>query len=393
VADLAVHATPEMPEPAPGETYRDPVFHTCVTRITDRTGDAGRKPEYSRVEAWNADGTLLLLMGTEGTRLLYDATTMTLLGEVPATTEPRWDAADPATLYHLDGLRLLAHDVVTGTTSLVYDFSNLLPGEDLAAVWTRWEGRPASDTRTWGFMAEDPDWAAAAFVVYDAVDDEVVALRDLRDLPAAQRDPDHVTMSPSGRFFLAAFEACPEGTLGDDRSPCGLMVYDRDLTFGRGLLRIVGHGDVALDGSGREVFVYQDIDTDHLSLVDLESGRITALWPIDFSSSPIGLHVSGLAVERPGWVLVSTYAGADATWMDDSVFAVELRPAGRVVRLAHTHSRVDPDHDHDYWAEPHATVNRDFTSVVFTSNWGRAGTEQVDTYLVEVPQGWLDPGG
>ncbi|NLI48183.1 MAG: hypothetical protein GX414_13840, partial [Acidobacteria bacterium] len=46
------------------------------------------------------------------------------------------------------------------------------------------------------------------------------------------------------------------------------------------------------------------------------------------------------------------------------------------------------DQEHDYWAEPHATVNRDLTRILFGSNWGRSGTSQVDTYLIELPADW-----
>ena len=170
------------------------------------------------------------------------------------------------------------------------------------------------------------------------------------------------------------------------------MVYDRDLTGGRGLLRIVGHYDAALDAQGREVIIYQDIDTDDIALLDLENGAITPLWPIDFSHTPIGFHFSGLAYDTPGWALVSTYEGGYPkafTWMDDQVLAVELKGQGRVVRLAHSHSAVNPNVEHDYWAEPHASVNSDFTRVVFTSNWGRSGTEEVDTYMIELPADWM----
>ena len=76
--------------------------------------------------------------------------------------------------------------------------------------------------------------------------------------------------------------------------------------------------------------------------------------------------------------------------MDDQVFAVDLKAGGRVVRLAHTHSAVDSNVEHDYWAEPHASVNSDFTRVLFTSNWGRSGTEEVDMYMLELPADWVD---
>ena len=74
--------------------------------------------------------------------------------------------------------------------------------------------------------------------------------------------------------------------------------------------------------------------------------------------------------------------------MDDQVFVLELKADGQVLRLAHTHSRVDPEQEHDYWAEPHATTNRDLTRILFTSNWGHSGSEQVDVYLIEPGQIW-----
>lgn len=86
------------------------------------------------------------------------------------------------------------------------------------------------------------------------------------------------------------------------------MVYDRDLKEGRGLLRVVGHSDLALDAEGREVLVYQDIDTDQVSMLDLADGTVTPLVPIDFSHTALGLHFSGRAYDRPGWVLVSTHS-------------------------------------------------------------------------------------
>jgi hypothetical protein len=170
------------------------------------------------------------------------------------------------------------------------------------------------------------------------------------------------------------------------------MVYNHDLTNGRGLLRIIGHYDPALDAQGREVVIYQDIDTDHISMLDLGTGAVTPLWEIDFSHTGIGLHFSGLAYQRPGWAVVSTHddVGTTFTWMDDQVFAVELESGGRVVRLAHTHSLVNDDLELDYWAEPHASVSSDLTRVLFATNWGRSGTGQVEMYMIALPLNWLE---
>ncbi len=400
VTDLNVRVPPALIEPAARQPFRDLTFGTCLVRVTDRDADLtpqdespGLKNEYSRVQSFNADGSYLLVYGTEGEWFLYDARSLQPLGKLPLGPEPRWDAEDPSVLYFNGETRLMAFDVETGTPTIVHEFAGDVPGGGAVAVWTAYEGRPTWDTRLWGFMAEDEDWIPVAFLVYDRLED-AVNVRDLRGIPGIEDDVDHVTMSPLGTYFLASFDRyCPEGKLGDDADPCGLMVYDRDLHNGRGLLRIIGHYDAVLDSQGREVVVYQDIDTDYISLLDLESGAVVPLWPIDFSHTPIGFHISGLAYEQPGWVLVSTHSGGypDAyTWMDDQVFAIELKSGGRVVRLAHTHSLVDADQEHDYWAEPHATVNHDFTRILFTTNWGRSGTDAVDMILLELPVGWID---
>ena len=227
-----------------------------------------------------------------------------------------------------------------------------------------------------------------ALVVYDAIDDRIIARR-----PVAEGSSiDSVTISPLGTYLLAYHdEVCEEGVPGTSEHPCGLMVYDQALEEGRSLLPIVGHSDTALDAQRREVLVFQDIQHDEISMLDLQSGQITPLLTIDFSHSPLGFHFSGRAFRQPGWVVVSTYSGAQpsATWMDDQVFVLELATGGRVIRLAHTHSVVDENQEHDYWAEPHASANPDLTRILFTSNWGRSGSGEVEMYAILLPADWI----
>jgi len=395
-----VYAMPNLAEPAPRQWFTDPTFGTCLVRVTDRAADlspgdtsTGLKNEYARVQSFNAGGSRLLARGTEGTWYLYDAQTLgPPLAELPLVVEPRWDSNDPNLIYYsdLDEKRLMSYNVQTAVQTEVHDFDDDFPGQNLAAVWTRHEGRPSRDRRYWGLMAQDQDWETVAFLVYDRQTDQV-AIRDMRGVPGVNEGIDHVTISPLGTYFLASFDRyCEHGELGDDAHPCGLMVYDRDLTNGRGLLRIIGHYDPALDAQGREVVIYQDNDTDYISMLDLETGTVTPLWEIDFSHTAVGFHFSGLAYDRPGWALVSTHDDnlTTYTWMDDQVFAVELESGGRVVRLAHTHSLVNDNLELDYWAEPHASVNHDFTRVVFTTNWGRSGTGEVEMFMISLPSDW-----
>jgi len=395
IEDFQVRSVPALSEPAPREPFRDPVFGTCMVRVTDRTADLppddpspGLKNEYSRVQSFNADGSLILVRSLEARWYVYDATTLQPLAEVPAALEPRWDADDPAGLFTIDGTRLWRLDLAGGVRTLVHDFADDLPSEDLAAVWTRYEGSPSADGHTWGLLAQDQDWRPVALLVYDALEDRLLAQRPV----AENASIDSVTISPLGTYLLVYHdEVCPEGAPGSPDQPCGLMVYDRLLQEGRSLLPIVGHSDTALDADTREVLVFQDIQRDEIAMLDLATGQITPLLTIDFSHSPLGFHFSGRALRRPGWVVVSTYSGAQpsATWMDDQVFVVELVPGGRVIRLAHTHSIVDERQEHDYWAEPHASTNLDLTQVLFTSNWGRSGSGEVEMFAIQVPEAWF----
>jgi hypothetical protein len=399
IGDQQVYQTPALAEPLARTPFRDPVFGTCVVRVTDRRADvaegdssAGLKNEYSRVQSFNADGSSMLVRGIEATWYVFSAVTLQPVGQLAfdGSVDPRWDATDPDLLYYTQEASLWAYRVSSAETRLVHDFRPDFAGQALAEVWTRHEGSPSMDTRYWGLMAENEDWEPIAFLVYDMRADAVIARRDLPE----GAEIDNVTISPSGNYFLAWFDSyCERGQPGNDANPCGLMVYDRNLRNGRSLLRICGHADVAFDAQGREVLVYQDIDTDHISMLDLASGSVTELWAIDFDHTSLGLHFSGRAFQRPGWAVVSTYNGGhptDYTWMDDQVFAVELKAGGRVARLAHTHSLYSEEVEKDYWAEPHASANSDLTRVLFTTNWGRSGTEEVEMYLIDLPPDWPD---
>jgi PKD repeat protein len=398
VTDRTVYQVPDISEPQPHVRFKDSVFKTCIVRVTDRTKDVdpsdhsgGLKNEYSRVQSFNANETRILVRGTAATWYLYEAATLQPLGILPfeGAVDPRWDAADPNVLYYSEETRLMKYEVANRWQSLVHDFAADFPGQSLISIWTRYEGSPSLDGRYWGFMAQDQSEHVVAFLVYDQQADRVIAKRDMRGV-AGVDDVDTVTISPLGNYYLAYFDACGEGKIGTDANPCGLMAYNRDLTNGRGLHLIMGHSDLALDAQGREVMICQDIDSDNIAMINLVDGTITNLSPIDFSHGEIGFHFSGQAHLLPGWAVVSTHVSSRTsyTWMDDQIFAMELKANGRIFRLAHAHTLVDPDQEHDYWAETQAGTNRDMTRVIFTSNWGRSGTDQVEMYQIDLPTGW-----
>ena len=65
---------------------------------------------------------------------------------------------------------------------------------------------------------------------------------------------------------------------------------------------------------------------------------------------------------------------------------VEIAPNPRVYNLAY--HRVYSD---GYWTEPHSSPNRDFTRLMFNTNWGNESSTDVDDYMIELPQNALPP--
>ena len=121
VTHFEVMPVPAMSEPEPRVPFHDPVFHTCLVRVTDTKQDkisgdpsGGMKNEYARVQAFNADGSLVMVFTTEGNWYLYDAVSLQPLGQLPILHEPRWDAVDPDLLYYSEETRLMSYRLSNG---------------------------------------------------------------------------------------------------------------------------------------------------------------------------------------------------------------------------------------------------------------------------------------
>ena len=113
------------------------------------------------------------------------------------------------------------------------------------------------------------------------------------------------------------------------------------------------------------------------------------------------LHFSGNCVEKPGWVLVSTYGAKypppnrNHSWMDTQLFMVELNQEPAVWRIAHTQCYTEEEYtgEGNYFAEASATINKAGSRIYFGSNWGdynvdSEGNAYTDTYQVVLPSDW-----
>lgn len=380
--------------PAKGAPFIDPSFKTAIARLTDKSADGYEGPgiqnEYAKADPENADGTALILRGNSGVYYLYDRKTsrMTNLSAVfndcGQEPEPRWDAVDPKVFYYVCNTQLRKQDLSSKASTTLRDFKKEFPSASY--VRTKMEGDASADRRFWCFLVEDTDWKTLAVIVYDKTLNQIVG----RKSSGLREKINWVGMSPSGNYCALGWEG--------EVAPLSTTIYSRDFSRAVDLPDgSAGHGDFALTADGSEVYVYQNVRTDHIAMADLSTGGETPLLPIPFNVNPdIGLHISGNCDLTPGWVLISTYGsknpppGKNHSWMDNQLFMLQLKQNAQVWRIAHTQAYISlhSSEDKNYFAEAFAAVNRKGSRIYFGSNWGRFDPEYSEAYQVSLPDHW-----
>ena len=377
VSGKVTPAVPSMAKPAKGVVYSEPAFQTCAVRVTDHAAEAPSgfaRNDYSRRQAFNADSSLMLVYALDGFWHVYDANTYAYVKRLAgpaADAEPQWDPIKPNLLYYVPtngGMVVNELNVSTNTSRVVGNFAGRLPWGSAARLWTKSEGSPSADARYWAFMAETNSFSPVGIVVWDKDTDTIVSTLD------NSNRPDHLSMSASGNYVVVSWNE-------------GVVAFTRDLKTRKPLNVLGEHSDIALDANGDDQYVSVDYQSNEgmVYMLNLRTGVRIDLFPTYINGSATALHISGKAFRKPGWVVLSAYAnygGNGAEWLHRKVSAVQLQANPKIYQLAHT--RVS---DQGYWTEPHASVNRDFTKIVFNSNWGAASAENVDAYMIELPAG------
>ena len=391
-------ARPDPAKPAKGTVYRD-ADDSCAVRVTQHDAEPPKnfaRNDYSRRQPFNADDTKLLVYASGGGWHLYDANTLAYYKELDGPggdAEIQWDPVDPNILYYMPtngGMYIYRLDIRTNRATTVADFNGKLPWPTAARLWTKSEGSPSRDNRYWALLAETEDFKMLGFLVYDLVAQRVVSTYTTSSMP------DHVSMTPSGRWFTSS---------GD-----GTWAWSPDFSQKKKLHHSSEHSDIAIGPNGHDYYVSIDFQTSYgdVFFVDIDTcpavpadadGKTTpecprtVLFPTYNSGSHASFHFSGKAYDKPGWVLVSTYGTVPSRdgvwpWFTNRMFALELTASPRAFALGHHRSTGD-----SYWSEPHPATNRDFTRIVFNSNWGADANakDDVDDYMIVLPPGAI-PG-
>ncbi|HEX7046981.1 MAG TPA: hypothetical protein VF275_05370 [Gammaproteobacteria bacterium] len=391
------------PRPEKGESYIDPNYGVCIVRLTDHENEPPKgfaRNLYSRIQPFNADESRILVIAEDGYWHLYDARTFEYIKRLSlggGSVEPHWHPRDPDVLYLLPnrgGLAMYAYNVETEQRKQIVDFTELesIAGEPdandireiwpkAARIWTRWEGSPSRDGRYWAFQVETEDGEPLGLITFDLKEQRILGTFDIRDVGR----PDHISMSPKGNYAVVSWpkDAAECAWLRDTgtlEKPCGLMAFSLDFEEATALASGSPHSDIAIDADGREVIVISNYDSGNVEMIDLETGDVTELWRMYIDGASTALHVSGKAYRKPGWVLVSTYWTKDPEnadpWYENKLMAVELKEDPRILNIANIVTKA-----RTYFSEPHATVNRDFTRIVFNANWGTGKDTDIDAYI------------
>lgn len=379
-------AVPSLPRPRKGRALADPVYGSCVQRVTDHAAEPPKgfaRHDYSRRQAFNADSSRILISAHDGAWHLYDANSMAWLKrlkDLAGDAEPQWHPTDPKLLYFQPsngvGMSLYELNVENDRSRKIVDFSARLKAvwPKANSAWTKAEGAPSADGRYWCFMVDDAEWHSLGVFSWDMKKDRILGTLDTKGVR-----PDHVSMSPGGSRCVVSTDAKGVGT----------RAWTLDFKRDTELHHKSEHSDLAFDAKGRDVYVSIDYQSDdgEVFMVDLESGRRTVLFKSYLNGSSTAMHFSGRAFKRPGWVLVSTYAagGGKREWLHEKLMALSLTAKPSIRGLGYHHA-----HANGYWTEPQATVNPDFTRVLFNSNWGSKSELDIDNYMLILPEDALE---
>lgn len=389
--------------PAAGGSVTDAAFGIAQTRVVQTEG---LRHEYSRIDPFNNDRTLILLaLIPSGEWRVYRTNSVPYdqSGNLVRTldlAEPRWDPSDANLIWGLRDFQIVTINVQSGDETTVKDFAQdptiapiLTANPDLYRITMKDEGESSTDKRYWAFMLQGTadDYRPRYLLTWDRQQDLVIGTWTI---PLDESRIDWVGMSPLGNWVVIGADWDNGG------GKAGMVITDRQFSQFHQIDYNAGHSDVGLDSEGNEVIVLQSNRTDSVDMLPLSpstkpidtgesyegTGRVQVIRLFYDSSSPLGLN-SGIHIScnAPGWCVVSTFTEPglpEQNWLDRTITLARLdSDQPRVFHLAKVHGTSGA-----YWEETHASITRDGSRVVWATNWNRnVGQERVWLMELEIP--------
>ena len=395
--------------PATGQAVYDPQFGSAQVRVVQTEG---MRHEYSRLDPFNTDQSMILLMYlATGEWRVYRTQTIPYDQESNLVTtidmeEPRWDPDDPEVIWGHQEFRIMTVNVKTGEAKIIKNFAQdktigpiLTANPDIYRITDKDEGESSADKRYWVFLLQGTkdDYRVRYMFTWDRNEDSVLGLYKI---PSQESRIDWIGMSPKGTWVLIG------GGYDNGGKLAGLTMANRELTQFHRLDYNTVHADVALDSDNNEIIVMQNTQTDYIDLIPidvntspiLESGgsynntnRIPLLRLFYNDESPYGfkseVHIS---CNVPGYCIVSTFTEPnlpEQNWLDRTITLVKLdRKNPQVFYLAKVFGTRGA-----YWEETQATITNDGMKIIWATDWNtKVGQERVWCMQLNMPPGWQD---
>jgi hypothetical protein len=405
-----VISSPQVAKPSYLAPSIDPTFHTRLMRIT---GDPGQpvapvagiwgtdaRHVYSKQQAWNATGTMLLVEnrggGAKSSPLILDGDTYKPLF-TPCDAFDNWDYrwhpspahANEQIAVNKAGSELMWFDVVrckkTRSWKLPFPAGfGIGSGEGNVSA----DGRYVviSDSTRMVVVDMDPKGPNAPPYPYQRIG----PVYTFEPCSLSVGEPNfcpngNISISPSGRYIdfkfgsggVACDTLCDLHRIFEVDSGLVIRPHNMDahaLRCGSFAARPNGwvfplkHADMAqnpFDGNEDVLIGGRACPGSKIGrtvMVRLRDGKVTPLT--DPRNEASFMHASARNTARPGWVYVSYARGMPGMRYSGEILAVKMDGSGQVERFGFYHSTAKP-----YRAEAHPMPSPDGRRVLFASDW------------------------
>jgi hypothetical protein len=391
VTDWTVRAQPALAKPGYLQPITEPTFGTRLVRITGDPGtaigngvsgswpSAAARHEYSKSQAWSADGKLLNLSAMSGAvgpgaQLFLDGETyQPLFARSHPGPEARWHPTLPDVMIYVASNGSIGHwNARTGAATLKFTTAAYS-----SAYMGNYEGNPSFDGRYVLVNAtRNADGRAVAYVVDIQAGTKGPDIDVLAQGFATAADLDFASVSASGNYVMLW------GKINGVAQAAKVFTRDGALVQTWTDFR-VGHLDLGYDAAGNDVMFTAAASGTYAKRFlsrRLDNGAVTLVSP----AISYDWHASTKNYGRRGWGYGDT-GDRTGTALDGQVYALKLDGSMTVERLAFHRSTSA-----SYSAQPQASVSPDGRRVIFASDWGVAGGP-VQAYVVDTRQ--LCPNG
>src|SRR3989338_105851 len=285
-----------------GKPFQDSTFGTTLIRLGDANPGELFRHEYSQLQAFNKESSLVLLNTAEGLAV-YDVNTLAKVYSFNfPVNAPRWNPINPDEMIDFDEngdassngnvlVVLQKTNVRTGVTENIFTFPS--------------EYERVAGSNSWEELSRDGKWLAAYLERSDRTRDIVAFNLESKKigavltnsggfgrnsgscLEASQYEPNWVAASPLGNYLVVQWNR-------DGLGVCeGVEVFD--IEEGDYLGHVAshrGHSDTGIDENGKEIYVTTSFSNDLLITLTEFPGRT------GFSAPETAY---GKIILSPGW--------------------------------------------------------------------------------------------